>query len=631
MKIKKVDDKPMIIHTKQKAKIHTVESKKVEIKGRNILTASRGPNVKNVQAGSGSYRKSTVHKVDKGKRGRISRYRQNLKQAKQSIKVKDSSIKLAGAAGANSALDQLEGGEEIKQASGIVYGTVKPMSDAASKGAALFRQKALEAKKRKIKKVDAGKKIAQKGAKKAATDTTRATVKKAAKETAKTVGKEAAKATAKVVTTTATTAAGTGLAPGVGTAIGVGVGYATGVAMDYKDMQATNRSRKLKFFLDKMNAQEEQKDSVAKLVKDLIASRVSMVIKAVAPVVGIIFLAMALIIAAVAIPVIAIVAVIYNSPFAIFFPALEDGETVTTVASAYVAEFNREVSTLATDHTGYDDGVIVYVNYEGDSGSPSNYYDILAVYMVKHGVGDTATIMNDTSKGWLQTVVNDMCSYTTTGTETETVTNEDGTTTTTTETILYVNVTLKTYTDMISEYGFNAQQEEMLREFMKPENLALLGWTGGGTGVSSLTEEEIDAVLASIPDGPAKVACDYALHRVGYPYSQEYRDSGDYYDCSSLSYYSWKSAGTDISYGGATTAAAEGQGLEEAGKIVAYEEIQPGDLIFYSYVTNGRYKNISHVAICVGNGKVVEAKSEEYGVVYGDVPSVGSIVFVGRP
>ena len=189
MKIKKVDGKPMIIHTKQKAKIHTVESKKVEIKGRNILTGSRGPNEKNAQTGSGTYRKSIVHKVDKVKKGRISRYRQNLKQAKQSIKVKDSSIKLAGAAGANSALDQLDGGEEIKQASEIVYGTVKPMSDVASKGAALFRQKALEAKKRKIKKVDAGKKIAQKGAKKAATDTAKATAKKAAKETANVVVK----------------------------------------------------------------------------------------------------------------------------------------------------------------------------------------------------------------------------------------------------------------------------------------------------------------------------------------------------------------------------------------------------------------------------------------------------------
>ena len=36
-------------------------------------------------------------------------------------------------------------------------------------------------------------------------------------------------------------------------------------------------------------------------------------------------------------------------------------------------------------------------------------------------------------------------------------------------------------------------------------------------------------------------------------------------------------------------------------------------------------------AIYVGNGKVVEAKSEAYGVVYGDVPNIGSIVLIGRP
>ena len=230
MKINKVVDKPMMIHTKQKAKIHTVESKKAEIKGSNILATARESNVKSAKTGSGSFRKSTVHQVEKVRRGRIFRYRQNLEQAKKSIKTKNSSIKIAGVAGVNSALDQLEGGEEIKKASGIAYGTVKPVSNAASKGATLFRQKAIEAKKRKIKKVDAGKKVAKKGAKKAVKDT--------------------AKATTKVVATTTTTAVGTGLAPGVGTAIGIGAGYAAGVAIDYKNMKGTNRSRKLKFFLD---------------------------------------------------------------------------------------------------------------------------------------------------------------------------------------------------------------------------------------------------------------------------------------------------------------------------------------------------------------------------------------------
>ena len=90
-------------------------------------------------------------------------------------------------------------------------------------------------------------------------------------------------------------------------------------------------------------------------------------------------------------------------------------------------------------------------------------------------------------------------------------------------------------------------------------------------------------------------------------------------------------AGVDISYGGATTAAAEAQGLDEAGKTVSFDELQPGDLIFYSFTSNGRYKNISHVAVYVGNGKVVEALNESLGVVYRDVASTGKIVVIGRP
>ncbi len=45
MKIKKVDDNPMTIHTKQKAKIHSHEPKQAAIKGSNIYTVNLGPKV----------------------------------------------------------------------------------------------------------------------------------------------------------------------------------------------------------------------------------------------------------------------------------------------------------------------------------------------------------------------------------------------------------------------------------------------------------------------------------------------------------------------------------------------------------------------------------------------------------
>lgn len=61
------------------------------------------------------------------------------------------------------------------------------------------------------------------------------------------------------------------------------------------------------------------------------------------------------------------------------------------------------------------------------------------------------------------------------------------------------------------------------------------------------------------------------------------------------------------------------------------EDIQPGDLIFYSFTRNGRYQNISHVAVYAGNGYLVDASSSKGCVVFRPVYSVGKIVLCGRP
>lgn len=650
LKIKKVDDKPMLIHTKKKAKIRSHEPKNTSIKGSDIYTVNRSPKIKEVtvskdsgkarnstfryrkQKGKKTYRKSTINEVDNVRECGFLKFRKNAKEANKSIKVMQTNLHAVGrtgAIGAKASTDQMEGGKEIQQAAYMAHEVFRPVTGSASIGARVFKKQVMEQKKRKIKKLDIGKKVAKKSVNKVTKDAVKGTVSKATKDTIKIVSKLATK----TLTTATTTAAGSVGGP-AGIAIGMAAGYASRAGIERKDTQMANRNRKLAFFLDKMKAQENQQDSIVKLFKDLITRRALLWIKTVAPMIGLVLLLLVLVVAMIAIPVIAVVAVIYNSPFALFLPPLEAGDTVQTVTSAYVAEFNRDVNTLANDHTGYDKGQIVYVDYEGVDATPSNYYDILAVYMVKYGVGDTAIIMNDTSKAWLKSVVDDMCSYTTsTGSETETVTNEDGTTSTTTTTYLYVNVTLKSYRDMISEYGFNGDEVEMLEEIMSPEYLSMLGWSGGGgdPGVCSLTETEINAILARISNSTQKAVCSFALHKVGYPYSQDLRDSGNYYDCSSLAYYSWRNAGVNISHGGATTASAEGQKLDEAGQTVSFDEMQPGDLIFYSYTNNGRYKNISHVAIYVGGGKVVEARSEKYGVVYRDVPNIESIVFIGRP
>ena len=271
----------MVIHTKEKAKIHAHEPKGAKIKGSNIYTVERGPKVHDAKAnemdkkasaklmlqkstdGKSTYRKSTIHQSEAKDKG-LSKFKRNIRESGTSIKTKNTNLHIAGRTGALAAgavTEQVEGGQEVSQAAYLAYEASRPVTGTASKGAALFRKKAAAEAKKRIKKVEAGKKLAKKTAKKAAKDTAKAVAKETAKETAKT--------TAKVVTKTATkaaaTAAGTAVAPGVGTAIGMAAGYAAGVSIEVKDEKMTNRSRKIKFFLDKMKAQENQTDSVAKL------------------------------------------------------------------------------------------------------------------------------------------------------------------------------------------------------------------------------------------------------------------------------------------------------------------------------------------------------------------------------
>lgn len=603
MNIKKVDDKPMSIHTKEKMKLHVKAGPEAKIKGRNVLSVEKNP------------------------------VRKEKQKREKHANKKKGTIGAVTAVGAMKTLDQIEGGNEVYEAYHLAKTLTAPAESAVKAGRRLYRSQMFKEQEKKVKKVQAGQKIKKKASRESAVKTAKYTAKKVSKETAKETAKAAAKETAKVTenvaATTAAITAGTAIAPGIGTAAGFGagtaVGYATGVKMDYEDMKAVSKNRKLKFFLDKLNAEEKQKDSIAKLVKDLLLNKVSMLAKAAAPIIGLLLLLLAVVITVVAVPVIAIIVIVYNSPFAMFFPSISSGDTMQNVLSAYVEEFNAEVNAEVNHHSGYDISEKIYIDFEG-AGAPDNYYDILAVYMVKHGNGDTAIDMTDKARDNLKAVFDDMCSYSISD-RTDIDTDAEGNSVTTT--VKEVNVVLKTYRNMISEYCFEDNEEKMLIELMKPEYLALIGWSDNPG--ETVSPEQYQAIVDSISDASGKKVVEYALAKVGYPYSQEYRDSGDYYDCSSLAYYAWQNAGVNIMYEGANTAAAEGKLCYDKHYLVPYDEMQPGDLIFYSYGNNGRFFNITHVAIYVGDGKVVEAVDEKTGVVYRSLRNQASIVFIGRP
>ena len=63
-------------------------------------------------------------------------------------------------------------------------------------------------------------------------------------------------------------------------------------------------------------------------------------------------------------------------------------------------------------------------------------------------------------------------------------------------------------------YGFNSDHVEMLEQIMSPEFMGQLGYAGSGSGggggspgVSSMTEDEINAILNEITDSRRKTVC----------------------------------------------------------------------------------------------------------------------------
>lgn len=516
-------------------------------------------------------------------------------------------------------VDNIDGGENIEETYEATGMAMKPIKSIVNEGNQIRKK----AKASKLQKEVVGSRLRKRVVnrdKQLAKRSGRKVVRKTSKKMAKDNGRKVAKESAKIATKAGTAVAGSVAGP-EGTLIGMAAGEAAGMKIDNTFYKAEQRSRMMKFFMDKLKPNEEQNDSLFKVVRSMVRNKMTFIIKrAVSLLAPLITPILIIVISATGI-VFAVITVLYNSPFALFLPPLESGDTIQLVTTQYVSEFNQEVQALIDEHKDADKGRKVYVDYEGMNSEPSNYYDIMSVYMVKYGYENIATKMNETNKQNLKAVFDDMCKYTT-----ENVTEKKGKKKTK---YLEVRITLKTYTEMATEYQFDEDRTATLNQLM---SAYITNNPSGGSQISglqgSLTPQEISNITDKISNSTQKVVASFVLSKVGYPYSQPLRNSGKAFDCSSLAYYAWKSAGVDISFGGGTTAAAEAEGLKD--KTVKEEDLQPGDLIFYSYTTNGRYKNISHVGIYVGNGKMVEAVDEAHGVCLGNYHN-GGLVMICRP
>jgi peptidoglycan DL-endopeptidase CwlO len=93
--------------------------------------------------------------------------------------------------------------------------------------------------------------------------------------------------------------------------------------------------------------------------------------------------------------------------------------------------------------------------------------------------------------------------------------------------------------------------------------------------------------------GAAGVAVDFAMDQIGDAYV--YGAAGpDAWDCSGLTMGAWGAAGVSLPHSSSAQMS--------SGTPVSSSELQPGDLVFY-------YQPVSHVALYIGNGQIVQASN----------------------
>lgn len=78
------------------------------------------------------------------------------------------------------------------------------------------------------------------------------------------------------------------------------------------------------------------------------------------------------------------------------------------------------------------------------------------------------------------------------------------------------------------------------------------------------------------------------------------------------------------------TASAQAEYCENNGLTISPNDLEPGDLVFWSFENNDRFMNISHVGIYAGDGKVVDASSSRGQVVYHNLFDMDKQVLYGR-
>jgi hypothetical protein len=325
--------------------------------------------------------------------------------------------------------------------------------------------------------------------------------------------------------------------------------------------------------------------------------------------------------------VICLVGLILGSAFGIFYSGEDTGtsltmpQVVSEINSGFQAKIDGKIKSLSSGGS-YDEIKIIYEgDADGDSTNVNNWTDVLTVFAVKY-TGESMEVVTITPEkvDELRNIFNDMNKLSTrteTKTEETTIVGDDGEEETITHTtlIIYVKINSLTYEEGAAAYGFTAEQNKIADELMSPSYYSLYAEL---IGVDLLGGVDLTKIISNLPVGTegAEVV-KVALTKLGAPYVMGAKGDKKF-DCSGLAYWAINQVDRELGAKMYTNAAGQAKWCISNGKAVGRSELQPGDLIFWQNLSCpgcGRWHEVHHVGIYVGDGKAIEASSSRGRVV----------------
>ena len=331
--------------------------------------------------------------------------------------------------------------------------------------------------------------------------------------------------------------------------------------------------------------------------------------------------------------VVAVIVLVLGSALGVFFTdELNDGrlkQAILDTNAQFTANLQAQIDSLSAG--GYDAVVVTYDgDYDGDGSMINNWQDVLAVFATKNMYeGKELLEFDDAKAAALSLVFNHMNQaqfHTRVETET-TAATVDGQEVTQTTSTLYIHIAVEsmTYLEGAALYRFDAEQREMLAQLMDKEYNQLWAELLDVDLYGGLTYREWTELPSRLPAGDtgSSIAA-AALSKVGTAYSVM--------DCSQLTQYAYGQAGITLP----RTSVEQAKYCYNNGYAISSSQLQPGDLIFWSKAcTCGRWNEIHHTGIYIGDGRIVDASSSKGRVVlrslWGENGSAWKIVLYARP